>query len=92
MPLAPLLRIVPSALHSEIRSSRFLAARSDSLVIQSDESRKQSQNAELCFKKLKDLLAAAGKVAIPGETSPEQQKKVKDLYVDGPYLQLSLFY
>ncbi|EER23220.1 hypothetical protein CPC735_045900 [Coccidioides posadasii C735 delta SOWgp] len=79
VPLGLLFPLVPSVLHHEIRSSRYLAGRTDSLVIQSDETRKQSQNLELCFEKLRDVLAEAGKAAIPGETSAEQRKRVKEL-------------
>jgi len=59
VPLVSLLPLVPRVLHGEIRSSRFIANRSQSLVIQSDESRKQSENLEFCFEKLQDILAAA---------------------------------
>jgi len=59
VPLMSLLPLVPHILHGEIRSSRFVANRSQSLVIQSDESRKQSENLEFCFEKLQDILAAA---------------------------------
>ncbi|KKZ65389.1 hypothetical protein EMCG_08769 [[Emmonsia] crescens] len=79
IPLSSLLRLVPRALHPEIRSSRYIAERSDSLVIQSDETRKQTRNLDLCFQKLQELLVTAGKMAIPGETSPEQRKKVQVL-------------
>ncbi|KAI1931422.1 hypothetical protein LOZ58_005745 [Ophidiomyces ophidiicola] len=79
VPLAALLPLVPSILHPEIRSSRYFAGRSDSLVIHSDETRKQSRNLELCFEKLHDTLVEAGKAAVPGETSLQQQKKVQKL-------------
>ncbi|PGH02931.1 peptidyl-tRNA hydrolase ICT1 [Blastomyces parvus] len=79
IPLASILRLVPRALHAQIRSSRYIAERSDSLVIQSDETRKQTKNLDLCFDKLQELLVTAGKTAIPGETSPEQRKKVQAL-------------
>ncbi|EEH08963.1 peptidyl-tRNA hydrolase domain-containing protein [Histoplasma capsulatum G186AR] len=79
IPLSTILRLVPRALHAQIRSSRYIAERSDSLVIQSDETRKQTKNLDLCFEKLRELLLTAGKMAIPGETSPEQRKKVQAL-------------
>ncbi|KLJ08519.1 hypothetical protein EMPG_16062 [Blastomyces silverae] len=79
IPLSSILRLVPRALHAQIRSSRYIAERSDSLVIQSDETRKQTKNLDLCFEKLQELLVTAGKTAIPGETSPEQRKKVQAL-------------
>ncbi|KAL2367503.1 peptidyl-tRNA hydrolase domain-containing protein [Blastomyces gilchristii SLH14081] len=79
IPLSSILRLVPRALHAQIRSSRYIAERSDSLVIQSDETRKQTKNLDLCFEKLQELLVTAGKTAIPGETSPEQRKKIQAL-------------
>ncbi|KAK2734925.1 hypothetical protein FQN57_001422 [Myotisia sp. PD_48] len=77
--LSDLLPLIPAALHAHIRSSRYLADRSQTLVIQSQETRNQAQNLELCFEKLRGILADAGKLAIPGETSPEQKQKVKQL-------------
>lgn len=49
--------------------------------MQSDDTRSQSSNADRCFEKLSDLLVDVGKAVVPGETSPEQKRKVKDLYV-----------
>ncbi|KAJ9297816.1 hypothetical protein DTO271G3_4037 [Paecilomyces variotii] len=79
VPFSSLLPLVPPVLHSQLRSSRYAAERTDSLVIQSDDSRKQSANVESCFEKLRLLLASAGKDAIRGETSEEQKEKVKKL-------------
>ena len=79
--LDALLKLVPSALHSEIRSSRYLAERSNSLIIQADDSRKQNDNAHSCYVRLHQLIVEAGKKAIPGETSADQAKRVKNLYV-----------
>ncbi|KAK2846317.1 hypothetical protein FQN49_005841 [Arthroderma sp. PD_2] len=77
--MSSLLPLIPSILHPSIRSSRYFAENSQALVIQSDDSRKQSQNVNLCFDKLTNLIAETGKAAIPGETSPEQKKKVERL-------------
>ncbi|PGH21573.1 hypothetical protein AJ80_03133 [Polytolypa hystricis UAMH7299] len=79
VPLDRLTKIVPLALHNELRASRYHAERSGNLVIQSDESRQQSKNLDLCYEKLRDVLLAAGKTAVPGETSPEQRQRVKEL-------------
>lgn len=81
VPLVALLPLVPRILHGEIQSCRFIAKRSQSLVIQSDASRRQSENLELCFEKLQDLLLAAGKAVVQGETSLEQKIKVRNLCV-----------
>ena len=68
-------------MHSEIRSSRYLAERSSNLIIQADDSRKQNDNAHSCYVRLHQLIVEAGRKAIPGETSTEQAKRVKNLYV-----------
>lgn len=79
VPIASLFATVPRPLHAEIKKSRYFAARAECLVIQSDESRKQSQNVETCYDKLQQLIAGAGKAAVPGETSVEQKRRVRYL-------------
>ncbi|KAH8693036.1 peptidyl-tRNA hydrolase domain protein [Talaromyces proteolyticus] len=79
VPLISLLPLVPPIIHERLRSSRYLADRSDSLVIQSDEDRKQSSNLESCFSKLYKLIEASAREVIPGETSQEQKDRVKTL-------------
>ncbi|KAL1967547.1 hypothetical protein VTN77DRAFT_3062 [Rasamsonia byssochlamydoides] len=79
VPFDYLLPLVPRLLHQELRSSRYATERTDSLVIQSDESRKQSSNVESCFEKLHKLLEETAKAVIPGETSEEQKERVKKL-------------
>ncbi|OAG02659.1 uncharacterized protein CC84DRAFT_1166491 [Paraphaeosphaeria sporulosa] len=79
MPLNALLDHVPSVLHHEIRASRYVAERSSAIVIQADDSRKQNDNAHSCYKRLYEAIVEAGHAAIPGETSAEQAKRVKDL-------------
>ncbi|EGD84662.2 hypothetical protein H112_08376 [Trichophyton rubrum D6] len=79
VPMSDLLPLVPKILHPSIRSSRYYAENSQALVIQADDSRKQSQNLNACFDKLTSMIAEAGRAAVPGETSPEQKKKVQKL-------------
>lgn len=81
VPLDPLLPLLPSLLHPELRSSRYYAAKSNSLVFQSDDSRKQNDNTHACFGKLHELIAELGRNVIPGETSDAQKQRVKNLYV-----------
>lgn len=81
VPLAALLQHVPRALHHELRASRYVADRSSAFIIQADDSRKQNDNAHSCYKRLYEAIVEAGHAAIPGETSAEQAKRVKDLYV-----------
>ncbi|KAF2814619.1 peptidyl-tRNA hydrolase domain-containing protein [Mytilinidion resinicola] len=74
-----LLAHVPSLLHFPIRSSRYYAPRSNSIIIQADDSRKQNDNTHSCFAKLHNLIVEAGREALPGQTSPEQSRRVKNL-------------
>ena len=48
-------------------------------MIQADDSRKQTENINACWRKLHDLLIEAGRDAVPGETSREQAERVKGL-------------
>jgi peptidyl-tRNA hydrolase ICT1 len=73
-----LLPIIPPALHSALRSSRYFA-KDNTLLIQSDDSRKQSANKDTCWSKLCVEISRVGKEVIPGETSDEQKERVKEL-------------
>ncbi|CEJ56055.1 hypothetical protein PMG11_02280 [Penicillium brasilianum] len=79
VPLATLFPLVPPLLHPQLRSSRYATDRSQALVIQSDESRQQATNVELCYEKLNRLLVSSAKEVIPGETSQEQKDRVSKL-------------
>lgn len=77
--LDELLPLVPSALHHALRSSRYYADKTNSVLIQSDESRKQQDNKETCYRKLTGMLIEIYKSTVPGETSQGQRDKVKRL-------------
>ncbi|KAA8622630.1 RF-1 domain containing protein [Pyrenophora tritici-repentis] len=77
VPLDTLLRHVPVALHSDIRRSRYVAAKSNTFIVQADDSRKQSDNAQSCYKRLYQAIAEAAQRAVPSETSAEQARRVK---------------
>ncbi|KAJ4291161.1 hypothetical protein N0V90_010359 [Kalmusia sp. IMI 367209] len=79
VPLDKLFCYVPSALHHAIKSSRYVAERSSAIIIQADDSRNQNDNAHSCYKRLYEAIVDAGRATIPGETSAEQAKRVKDL-------------
>lgn len=79
VPLASLLPLVPRLLHAHLRASRYASDRSQTLVIQSDESRKQSNNVDACYERLYLLLESTAKEVIPGETSQEQKDRVHKL-------------
>ena len=48
-------------------------------MIQADDSRKQGDNVDTCFRRLYELITQAGRDAVPGETSVEQKQRVEDL-------------
>lgn len=77
--MATLQGVVPDMLLREICKSRFYAPKSEDLVIQSDDSRRQAENTSHCFQKLYDLIIETGNDLVPGETSAEQSAKVKKL-------------
>ena len=77
--MAALLPLVPRLLHPKLHTSRYASDRSQALIFQSDESRKQASNVDSCFDKLHQLLESAAKAVIPGETSPEQKDRVQKL-------------
>ena len=79
MPLERLLPLVPALLHHGIRSSRYFIEKTNSLLIEADNNRKQMANKDACYTKLFQLVADIGKQTIPGETSEEQKGRVKKL-------------
>ena len=79
VPLHSLHAILPRIFHQELNTSRYAAERSSSIVIQSDESRKRSDNVEACYLKLYNLIQSIAKTTIPGETSEDQVERVKGL-------------
>lgn len=91
IPLDTLLPFVPRVVHPQLLSSRYVAQRSNTLVIQSEESRKQASNVESCFEKLYQLLRSSAEEVIPGETSQDQREHVHRLYVYFHYLYHSLW-
>ena len=89
IPLHTLLPLLPPLLHGPLRSSRYFAERSESLVIQSQESRKQTSNVDACYDKLYQLLRTTADDTIPGETSQAQKDRVAKLYVPSSFYPLS---
>ena len=79
--LEQLLPLLPSLTHQALRDSRYYARSSNSIVIQADESRKQSDNSRKCLLRLHGLICDIARAAIPGETSEAQKERVKKLLV-----------
>lgn len=80
VPFDSLLPLVPPLMYQALRTSRYAAERTQCLVIQSDEERKQANNVEACFDKLYQLLKNTAKEVVPGETTQAQRDHVQKLY------------
>lgn len=79
LPLKSLLPLLPGLFHHELILSRFYAEKSNSLVIQADGNRKQSDNVLECFEKLHALILGIGKAVVRGELSPATKERIKEL-------------
>ncbi|KAK5173088.1 uncharacterized protein LTR77_003210 [Saxophila tyrrhenica] len=77
--LPSLLPLLPKLLHPHIVSSRYHAAKTSDVVIQADDSRKQTDNVISCFRRLHELIVEAGRASVPGETSEATSKRVEGL-------------
>lgn len=71
--------MLPDALHNGIRKSRYHAEKTNTLLIQCDESRKQAVNKQTCYQRLNELIMDVYRQTVPGETSEDQKEKVKKL-------------
>jgi peptidyl-tRNA hydrolase ICT1 len=78
-PLQALQRYVPKVLVPELRSCRFYVSSSDSISIQCDASRGQTDNKEETHRKLLEEIKQIYKKRVPGVTSPEQKAKIDQL-------------
>jgi peptidyl-tRNA hydrolase ICT1 len=77
--MASLKSHVPKILHPELRGSRYYVSSSDSILIQSDAQRSQSDNKDDTRRKFNEELRQIYKNTVPGVTSPEQKSKVEQL-------------
>ncbi|CZT01370.1 related to Similarity to human DS-1 protein [Rhynchosporium graminicola] len=78
-PLYALRSHVPKVLHQGLLDSRYYVASSESISIQCDTARSQSDNKEETHTRLHDELAQIYKMRVPGVTSPEQKQKIEHL-------------
>ena len=79
MPFSKLSKLLPALLIEPLKASRIYKANSDAILIQSDDSRKQADNANDAFKKLNQMIAELGANLVPGETSNAQRQRVANL-------------
>ncbi|CAK7208804.1 hypothetical protein SCUCBS95973_000233 [Sporothrix curviconia] len=75
--LGELMGIVPSLVRPGLRTSRFYTKASDSLLVQAQEQRSRTANAEANRAKLYEELLAIYEAAVPGESRPETAAKYK---------------
>lgn len=75
-----LSHLTPSIFHKALAASQYHAAKSEALIVQADSSRKQSDNVEECFRKLYQNIMQICRSMVKGETSPDQVRKVRELY------------
>ena len=69
--VADLEAVLPKAVHSSLRLSRYYVKGSDSISITSQTSRQQSENAKLNLEKLYSEIEDIYKQSVPRETSAE---------------------
>ncbi|KAF1810658.1 hypothetical protein P152DRAFT_380426, partial [Eremomyces bilateralis CBS 781.70] len=74
-----LLPLVPPLLRAPLLQDPHVAKKSNDIVIQSDESRKQSENTQSCHAKLFHLVADLGREHIPAETPESKKKRIENL-------------
>ena len=77
--LSDLRGFLPPIVYEQLRRSRYVAARSNSILMQADGSRRQNDNLESCYRKLYQAIIEAADEVIAGETSAEQAKRVQKL-------------
>ncbi|KAL2117459.1 hypothetical protein VTJ04DRAFT_7119 [Mycothermus thermophilus] len=78
-PVPQLFSILPRALFDAVRESRYYTSGNDSITIKSQTQRSRSANASENRQKLFDEIQELYRKKIPGETSPEKEKKYEAL-------------
>lgn len=84
-PVKELLAVLPPALHSAVRSSRYHTANNDSLTFQAQSHRSRTANLEENGRKLVDEITRIYNENIPAETSKEKKEKHKEMYASQSY-------
>ena len=77
--MASLERHVPSIILSGLRNGSYFVSSSESISIQCDSHRSQSENEAETHIRLHNEIKRIYKAKVPGVTSPEQAKKVEQL-------------
>ena len=77
--MSKLQQLMPDLVFQQLRRSSYFAPKSDSLVIQSGDSRNQRDNENTCWVKLIEEIRTLGQSVLRKETSAPQKAKVKEL-------------
>ena len=80
-PRSALATHMPKALHQSLKTSRYYVSSSDSISIQCDSHRGQTENEEENYRRLHDEISQIYKRSIPGVTSQEKKQKHEELWV-----------
>jgi len=78
-PIADLLTHVPKVLHQGLKDSRYYVASSQSIKIQCDTHRGQTENEAETHKRLGEEISKVYAQRVPGVTNPETKKRVEQL-------------
>lgn len=78
-PIGSLQRYIPEVLIPELRACRYYVSSSDSITIQCDSSRSQSENTEQTHHRLMEEVKRIYKNKVPGATTAEQKAKIEKL-------------
>ena len=68
-PIDKLRLHTPASVIEMLKATQYYVSSSDSIVIQSDEYRKQSENRNDCFKRLREVCLKVGEDAVKRERS-----------------------
>jgi peptidyl-tRNA hydrolase ICT1 len=79
LPTSSILPLLPPILRQPLLSSRYYAPKSEALIVQADDSRKQADNANACFRRLHSLILEIGRESVPNETGAGQAERVAKL-------------
>lgn len=74
-PRSALATHMPKALHQSLKNSRYYVSSSDSISIQCDSHRGQTENEEENYRRLHDEISQIYKRSVPGVTTQEKKQK-----------------
>ncbi|CCX33282.1 hypothetical protein FPQ18DRAFT_379342 [Pyronema domesticum] len=72
-------KFLPEYVLRKVRENSKAVTKNDEIVLQADESRKQTENSDAVYRRLHSILVDAVRMDVPGVTSAEQHKRVLKL-------------